>query len=92
MPPRLDLMGDIVYVFGYPGTQLMPLKCPHSFTHSFNTMREGGTFGVIMGVGGSLQYASMTCSIFGPESKHIRQRIGHCFAPSMGHEVARPIR
>ena len=73
------------------GSQQIPLKRPHSFTHSFDTMREGDTSGIIKGVGGSLQYAPITCSDFGSGSKHIHQCVGYRFAPSVGHEVARPI-
>ena len=45
-------------IFGYP-TQLMSLKHPCSFTHSFGTMKEGDTSGIIKGVDGSPQCVFM---------------------------------
>ena len=54
---QVRLHGRYGVCFRLPGTQPIPLKRPHSFTHSFNTMKEGDTSGFIEGVGDSLQYA-----------------------------------
>jgi len=66
-------MGDMVYVSVTRHT-LIQLKLSHRFTHSFNTMKEGDTSGIVNGVNGSLQYVAI-CSVVGSESRYVYQRI-----------------
>jgi len=64
-PTQVRLHGRYHVRLRLPGARRTPSKPSRSFTHYFDITKEGDASGIMEGIGSSLQYVSITSSVFG---------------------------